>query len=29
MDIIITSTSRTDQEARSLLRNLGLPFRER
>jgi large subunit ribosomal protein L5 len=29
MDIIITTTSRTDQEARSLLKNLGLPFRER
>jgi large subunit ribosomal protein L5 len=29
MDIIITTTARTDQEARSLLRNLGLPFRER
>jgi large subunit ribosomal protein L5 len=29
MDIIITTTSRTDQEARALLKNLGLPFRER
>jgi large subunit ribosomal protein L5 len=29
MDIIITTTSRTDQEARALLKSLGLPFRER
>jgi len=29
MDVIITTTARSDQEARSLLRNLGLPFRER
>jgi large subunit ribosomal protein L5 len=29
MDIIITTSSRTDEEARSLLKNLGLPFRER
>src|SRR5947209_7460242 len=29
MDIVIGTTARTDQEARSLLKNLGLPFRER
>jgi large subunit ribosomal protein L5 len=29
MDIIITTTARTDEEARALLRHLGLPFRER
>jgi large subunit ribosomal protein L5 len=29
MDIIIGTTARSDQEARSLLKNLGLPFRER
>jgi large subunit ribosomal protein L5 len=29
MDIIITTTARTDQEARALLRQLGVPFRER
>jgi large subunit ribosomal protein L5 len=29
MDIIITTTAGTDPEARSLLRNLGMPFRER
>jgi large subunit ribosomal protein L5 len=29
MDVIITTTSRTDQEARALLKSLGLPFRER
>jgi large subunit ribosomal protein L5 len=29
MDIIITTTARTDEEARALLRQLGVPFRER
>ena len=29
MDIIIGTTARTDQEARALLKALGLPFRER
>jgi len=29
MDIIITTTAKTDEEARSLLRHLGMPFRER
>ncbi|HEY3284747.1 MAG TPA: 50S ribosomal protein L5 [Armatimonadota bacterium] len=29
MDIIITTTARTDAEGRSLLKNMGLPFRER
>jgi large subunit ribosomal protein L5 len=29
MDVIITTTSRTDEEARALLRQLGVPFRER
>jgi large subunit ribosomal protein L5 len=29
MDIIITTTARNDEEARALLRQLGLPFRER
>jgi large subunit ribosomal protein L5 len=29
MDIIITTTARSDEEARALLRQLGLPFRER
>src|SRR5438105_57432 len=29
MDIVIGTTARTDEEARALLRNLGLPFRER
>jgi large subunit ribosomal protein L5 len=29
MDIIITTTARNDEEARGLLRHLGLPFRER
>jgi large subunit ribosomal protein L5 len=28
MDIIITTTAKTDEEARSLLRALGMPFRE-
>jgi large subunit ribosomal protein L5 len=29
MDIIITTTARNDEEARALLRHLGVPFRER
>jgi large subunit ribosomal protein L5 len=29
MDIIITTTAPTDQEAHALLKALGLPFRER
>jgi large subunit ribosomal protein L5 len=29
MDIIVCTSARSDQEARSLLRNLGVPFRER
>lgn len=29
MDVVITTSARTDAEARSLLRSLGLPFRER
>jgi large subunit ribosomal protein L5 len=29
MDIIITTTAKNDEEARALLRHLGLPFRER
>jgi large subunit ribosomal protein L5 len=29
MDIIITTTAKNDEEARALLRQLGLPFRER
>ncbi|MBM3493134.1 MAG: 50S ribosomal protein L5 [Armatimonadetes bacterium] len=29
MDIIICTSARTDQEARSLLKGLGMPFRER
>jgi large subunit ribosomal protein L5 len=29
MDVIITTTARTDEEARALLRHLGVPFRER
>jgi large subunit ribosomal protein L5 len=29
MDIIITTTARSDEEARALLRHIGLPFRER
>lgn len=29
MDIVITTTAKTDEEARSLLKLLGLPFRER
>jgi len=29
MDVIITTTARTDEEARALLRQLGVPFRER
>jgi large subunit ribosomal protein L5 len=29
MDIIITTSARTDEEARALLRHLGVPFRER
>jgi large subunit ribosomal protein L5 len=29
MDIVIGTTARTDEEARALLRHLGLPFRER
>jgi large subunit ribosomal protein L5 len=29
MDIVIATSARTDEEARALLRNLGLPFRER
>jgi large subunit ribosomal protein L5 len=29
MDIIICTTARSDQEARALLKHLGLPFRER
>ena len=29
MDIIITTTARTDEEARAQLRHLGVPFRER
>jgi large subunit ribosomal protein L5 len=29
MDIIITTTARSDEEARALLKALGLPFRER
>lgn len=29
MDVIITTTSRTDEEARALLKQLGVPFRER
>lgn len=29
MDVIITTTSRTDEEARALLRQLGVPFREK
>ncbi len=29
MDIIIATTARNDEEARALLRHLGLPFRER
>lgn len=28
MDIIITTTAKTDEEARSLLKSLGMPFRE-
>lgn len=29
MDIIITTTARSDEEARALLKQLGMPFRER
>jgi len=29
MDIIITTTAKTDEEARALLKALGMPFRER
>lgn len=29
MDIIINTTAETDEEARALLRHLGMPFRER
>jgi ribosomal protein L5 len=29
MDIIIGTTARSDEEARALLKALGLPFRER
>ncbi len=29
MDIIITTTARTDEEARGLLKAMGMPFRER
>jgi len=29
MDVIITTTARSDEEARALLRQLGVPFRER
>jgi large subunit ribosomal protein L5 len=29
MDVIITTTARTDEEGRALLRQLGMPFRER
>lgn len=29
MDVIITTTAKTDEEARALLRLLGMPFRER
>ena len=29
LDICITTTAKTDEEARSLLRHLGMPFRER
>src|SRR5699024_5335819 len=29
MDVIIDTTARTDEEARSLLRAMGMPFRER
>jgi large subunit ribosomal protein L5 len=29
MDIIITTTARTDEEARALLKAMGMPFRER
>jgi large subunit ribosomal protein L5 len=29
MDIAIVTTARTDEEARELLRLLGMPFRER
>jgi large subunit ribosomal protein L5 len=29
MDIVIATSARTDEEARALLRHLGLPFRER
>jgi large subunit ribosomal protein L5 len=29
MDIIINTTAKSDEEARSLLRALGMPFRER
>ena len=29
MDVIINTTARTDEEARSLLRGMGFPFRER
>src|SRR5437764_8072959 len=29
MDVIITTTARTDEEARALLRQLGVPFREK
>jgi large subunit ribosomal protein L5 len=28
MDIIITTTAKTDEEARELLRALGMPFEE-
>ena len=29
MDIIICTTARTDEEARALLRGLGMPFRQK
>jgi large subunit ribosomal protein L5 len=29
MDVIITTTAKTDEEARGLLKAMGMPFRER
>ena len=29
MDVIVTTTARTDEEARALLKQLGVPFREK
>jgi Ribosomal protein L5 len=29
MDVIICTTARTDEEARALLKQMGMPFREK